>query len=55
MHQVLQEHAAATGVGVDDLQPEQWLSSFYEKRKGSGKTGAVHTPPSARTTRSVAV
>ncbi len=38
MHQVLHERAAANGVGVDELRPEQWLQAFYENRKGSGKT-----------------
>lgn len=45
MHRVLQEHAAATGVGVDELRPEQWLGSFYEKRKGSGKRSAPSSQP----------
>ena len=38
MHQVLHERAAANGVGVEELRPEQWLQAFYENRKGSGKT-----------------
>jgi type IV secretion system protein VirB4 len=38
MHQVLREHAEAEGVSVDDLSPEHWLQSFYENRKGSGKS-----------------
>ena len=37
MHQVLHEHAAANGVAVDTLRPEQWLETFYANRKGSGK------------------
>jgi type IV secretion system protein VirB4 len=38
MHRILREHADAEGVAVDDLRPEQWLQSFYENRKGSGKS-----------------
>jgi type IV secretion system protein VirB4 len=37
MHQVLKEHAEAAGIPVDDLKPDQWLPTFYERRKGSGK------------------
>ncbi|CAM5303490.1 hypothetical protein RLIN73S_03819 [Rhodanobacter lindaniclasticus] len=37
MHDVLNESAAAEGVTVDELRPEQWLARFYESRKGSGK------------------
>jgi len=36
MHDVLRERAAAEGVRVDDLRPEQWLQTFYDRRKGSG-------------------
>jgi type IV secretion system protein VirB4 len=48
MHEVLQVRAEAEGVHPNDLRPNQWLDSFYENRKGSGKRP---TPPS-RTTRS---
>jgi type IV secretion system protein VirB4 len=37
MHEVLRERAAVEGVTVDQLRPEQWLQSFYDKRRGSGK------------------
>jgi type IV secretion system protein VirB4 len=37
MHEVLRECAAAEGVAVDRLRPEQWLQAFYDRRKGSGK------------------
>jgi len=37
MHEVLRECAAAEGVTVDELRPEQWLERFYENRRGSGK------------------
>jgi len=37
MHEVLRERAAVEGVGMDELRPEQWLRTFYEQRKGSGK------------------
>jgi type IV secretion system protein VirB4 len=44
LHQILQEHATTTGVdSVNDLQPEQWLQDFYDRRKGSGK-GTRHQP-----------
>lgn len=38
MHSVLRERAAAEGVAVNDLRPDQWLQTFYGRRKGSGKT-----------------
>lgn len=38
MHEVLAQRAAAEGVNVDDLRPEQWLGDFYQNRKGSGKS-----------------
>jgi type IV secretion system protein VirB4 len=41
MHEVLRECAVAAGVGVDALRPEQWLQSFYDRRKGSGKQKQV--------------
>jgi type IV secretion system protein VirB4 len=37
MHEVLNARAESEGVSPDDLRPEQWLSLFYENRKGSGK------------------
>jgi type IV secretion system protein VirB4 len=38
MHDVLSQRAAAEGVPVDALSPEQWLNDFYENRKGSGRS-----------------
>ncbi len=38
MHEVLSKRAEAEGVPVDSLTPAQWLSDFYEHRKGSGKS-----------------
>ena len=38
MHDVLEERARAVGVPSDELTPEQWLTHFYDQRKGSGKT-----------------
>jgi len=55
MHRVLHERAAAAGVSVDDLRPEQWLDTFYENRKGSGKVKPNPLSQSARSTRSVNV
>jgi type IV secretion system protein VirB4 len=40
LHQVLQERAIVEGVNPDQLRPEQWLTQFYEQRKGSGKKQA---------------
>ena len=37
MHQGLEQQAEAAGVPVSELRPEQWLSEFYDQRKGSGK------------------
>lgn len=37
LHTLLEEVAAYHEVPVDDLRPEQWLDTFYERRKGSGK------------------
>ncbi len=37
MHRVLEENAVRCEVASGDLTPEQWLPSFYEQRKGSGK------------------
>jgi type IV secretion system protein VirB4 len=51
MHAVLRERAAAEGVAVSDLRPEQWLQAFYDNRKGSGKQ---NPPAPARSTRATA-
>lgn len=37
MHEILNARAETEGVSPDDLRPEQWLDTFYENRKGSGK------------------
>jgi len=37
MHRVMHERSEAERISVDDLRPEQWLSTFYAQRKGSGK------------------
>jgi type IV secretion system protein VirB4 len=52
MHWVLRERAAATGVSMDDLRPDQWLDAFYENRKGSGKSNPTKPSQSTRPTRS---
>ena len=41
MHEVMGQRAVAEGVSVDELKPEQWLTMFYENRKGSGKRQAT--------------
>jgi type IV secretion system protein VirB4 len=47
MHRVLREHAEAEGISIDELQPEQWLQSFYDNRKGSGKSKPKSSTPRA--------
>ena len=34
MHQVIAERAAAMGVPVEELRPEQWLDAFQARRRG---------------------
>jgi len=51
MHRVLKEHADAEGVSVDSLRPEQWLKTFYEQRKGSGKGKSQADAPLRRAVR----
>ena len=38
LHAVLAERANDLNIDVDALTPEQWLTAFYERRKGSGKS-----------------
>ena len=40
LHQVLAQRACEERTPVDALAPEQWLSAFYAKRKGSGRKNA---------------
>jgi len=54
MHQVMQDIGAMAGVKTDELKPEQWLSVFYENRKGSGKKKAPPPSQSTRPARSAA-
>ncbi|MBS0342945.1 MAG: VirB4 family type IV secretion/conjugal transfer ATPase, partial [Proteobacteria bacterium] len=44
LHRVLEERARSEEVAVGDLRPEQWLSDFYDSRKGSGKGPAADAP-----------
>ena len=37
MRDVLGDRAAALGVPIDQLKPEEWLEQFYARRSGSGK------------------
>ncbi|MDQ0010332.1 type IV secretion system protein VirB4 [Luteibacter jiangsuensis] len=53
MHEILAQHAEAAGVSPNDLTPDQWLPSFYENRKGSGKK-PTPASPSTRPARSAA-
>ncbi|TCV97225.1 type IV secretion system protein VirB4 [Luteibacter rhizovicinus] len=55
MHDILRERAAAEGVSADDLRPDQWLNTFYENRKGSGKTKPTKPTHSTLPNRSAAV
>ena len=55
MHEVLRHRAAAEGVSMDELRPEQWLNDFYANRKGSGKSKPTHPPQSAQATRSASM
>jgi type IV secretion system protein VirB4 len=48
MHRVLQERADAEGIKVDSLRPEQWLQTFYDQRKGSGKGKSNDASATAR-------
>jgi len=48
MHDVMHDIAAAKGVSTDSLQPEQWLQTFYENRKGSGKAKPAQPSQSTR-------
>lgn len=54
MHELMHERASAEGVSVDDLRPEQWLATFYENRKGSGK-GRPAASSSTRSSRPAAL
>ena len=53
MHRVLDSCAEAEGCALEDLAPEQWLTAFYENRKGSGEgknsPGAGHPLSKAMT------
>jgi type IV secretion/conjugal transfer ATPase, VirB4 family len=53
MHEVLNARAESEGVSPDDLRPDQWLSVFYENRKGSGK-GKPSPRPTPTTSKRVA-
>ena len=35
----LEEQARKLNVSPDKIEPEQWLETFYARRKGSGKEG----------------
>ena len=48
MHDILHDVARSKGTTTDALRPEQWLSQFYENRKGSGKQKTGQPTPSAR-------
>ena len=37
LHRILADASRARGVDAGALSPEDWLDTFYEQRKGSGK------------------
>lgn len=47
LHGVLQETSAQTGTPQDELAPDQWLQTFYDRRKGSGKGQKAPQSPAA--------
>jgi len=55
MHDVMHDIGLAKEVSTDSLQPEQWLQTFYENRKGSGKAKPTQPPQSKRPTQSAAL
>src|SRR5690606_37915088 len=44
MHEVLEAKAAELGTSTGDLEPAQWLETFYAMRKGSGKAKVAREP-----------
>jgi type IV secretion system protein VirB4 len=55
MHELMRDISAAKEVSTDSLRPEQWLQTFYDNRKGSGKSKPAHTRQSARNASSAAL
>ncbi|TLX20858.1 VirB4 family type IV secretion/conjugal transfer ATPase [Thermomonas fusca] len=47
LDRVTAQAALDAGIGVDELQPEQWLQDFYDQRKGSGKAPRILRAPRA--------
>jgi type IV secretion system protein VirB4 len=45
LHAVLARQAAAAGVAIDALRPEQWLAQFHETRRAARLGSGIHPPP----------
>jgi type IV secretion system protein VirB4 len=55
MHELMRDISAAKEVSTDSLRPEQWLQTFYDNRKGSGKAKSAQTPQVTRKASSAAL
>ena len=42
MDGIIKKTAERLGVGIDAVRPEDWLQTFYDERKGSGKKSATN-------------
>lgn len=42
MDGIIKKTAERLGVGIDAVRPEDWLQTFYDERKGSGKKAATN-------------
>ena len=42
MDGIIKKTAERLGVGIDAVRPEDWLQTFYDERKGSGKKSAAN-------------
>lgn len=42
MDGIIKKTAERLGVGIDAVRPEDWLQTFYDERKGSGKKASTN-------------
>lgn len=42
MDGIIKKTAERLGVGIDAVRPEDWLQTFYDERKGSGKKASAN-------------
>ena len=42
MDGIIKKTAERLGIGIDAVKPEDWLQTFYDERKGSGKKSATN-------------